>query len=540
MANKAKQTAWDPFQLTADPNVTLVDLDANGVPIGKDAKYYEYEGNGVDFKRSAPIDPAFDFDTDGWTFKSTKKSEKDKIFDDYDIVDGKFVRVKNFPTTPAQNRGDLDKVAKALPIGGGLSAQDELEALARGNFSLKNGIFGGSSKTGKIVDGTKVVTPTNLGGTGNAGGFNTPGGTSKASTDLVKLANPVFTAGGSEKGATVDIYKGTINSPQNAIQSILNDVLGVASRGLGGLLKTSLASATASMNIISNITSEDAAKNVLDKFKSSILSGVPLTNESVKKILYESIGYDGKSLNFKDGIRGVGKGILKDIVDNVDGVKGIMTLYNGVEILTKSDINTTQAIFQIIDNFSKDAGNGILLDVATKLNIMKTVTQSVMNLGIPDVFKKMYDKLNDKDKDRYVRDNLSGGLEAGDLSFLELALDHRGSAWVLSVYPNAVNILVSSYTPATPPDGHIDRSEYDKFITLLNRLDPDWYKAKSRNGQIVGNLNVFSNFNKQAKLAFLAGGDRAMIRNIMLGEKYGTIYNTLDELQKRHPYYPIK
>lgn len=482
----------------------------------------------------------FELAADGKTLKLKKDKNGNNTASDYEIIDGKLTRVKNIPTTPKFNRGGLDKVVKSLPADTSTPLQNDLEALARGNFTLKDGIFGGKSSSGNIVDGNKVVTPTNLGGTGNSGTLDGVGGTTRASTDLVKLANPVFTAGGSEKGATVDIYKGTINSPQNAVQSILNDVLGVAGRGLSGLLKNSLASATASMNIISGITSEGAATNVLDKFKSSVLSGVPLTNASVKKIIYESIGYDGKSLNFKDGINGVGKEVLKDIVDNVDGVKGIMSLYNGVEVLTKSDVNTTQAIFQIIDNFSKDAGNGVLLDIATKLNIMKTVTQSVMNLGIPDVFKKMYDKLTDKEKDRYVQANLEGGLEAGDLSFLELALDHRGRDWVLSTYPNAVNILVSSYTPVTSPDGYVDRSEYTKFIDILNRLDPDWHTVGNRSGVNVGNLNVFSNFNKQAKLAFIAGGDRYMIRNMLLGEKFGTIFNTLNELQKRHPYYPIK
>lgn len=500
MFNKAKQTAWD--------------------------------SNEEEF---------FELSADGKTLKLKKDKNGNNVASDYDIIDGKLTRVKNIPTTPNFNRGGLDNVVKSLPASDSTTPlQNDLEALARGNLSLKDGLFGGLSKTGNIIDGSKVL-PTNLGGSGKSGSLSGVGGSSqKASTDLVKLANPVFTAGASEKGATVDIYGQTLNSPQNAIKSILSDVLGIAGKGLSGLLQDSLAANARAMNILDKITDEKTAGNILDKFKTSILSGVPLTNDSVKKIFYESIGYDGKSLNFKDGINGVGKGILKDIVDNVDGVKGIMTLYNGVEFLTKTDMDTTTAVFKVIDNFTKDAGNGILLDLATKMKIMKTVTQSVMNLGLPEVFQKIYDKMTDKDKDRYVRDNLPGGLESGDLDFLKLALDHNGSGWVLSVYPNAVNLLVSSYTPTVGVDGRVDKSEYAKFVDILNRLDPNWYKASSRNGVAVGNLNVFSNFNKDAKLAFLAGGDRGMIRNMLLSEKFGGVYNTLNELQKRHPYYPIK
>lgn len=446
----------------------------------------------------------------------------------------------NASKNKSSGQSQLDKVAKAQVSSEPVSNSAlELEALARGNLSLRGGLVNGRSSSGKIVDAKKLAGTTNLAGVGKSGTL--PGGPSnQAATDLVKLARPVFTSGSSDTGATVDIYGTVLNSPQNKIQSVLGDVLGIVNKGLTGILSGELAKATSSMNLISAITDEKVAGNILGQFRSDLLSGVPLTADGMQKTLFNAIGYDGKSLNFLDGVQGMGKSILKDITNAVDNQTGLLTLYKDTEILLKGDYSTADGIFKIISNITSNTKLGGFLDLTNQMKIIGAVTKTLYNLGVPELFEDIYNSLTDSNKKRYVKENITEAFQAGDIDFIEFALKYHSGNWILSNYPNAINMIVSSYQPKTAIDGSVTRAEYVRFVNVLNSIDPHWAIKGTRHGKEMGNLNVFANFNNHARLAFLAGGDRLMVSRMLIAEKYGVVFNTLNELQARYPYYPIK
>lgn len=446
-------------------------------------------------------------------------------------------------TTNKAKQSTLDKVAKAqVNVVENSSAAQDLENLARGNFSLFNGLVGGKSSSGAVVDSSKLSeVGSNLTGTttGTLGANNGLGSYADAA-GKVKLARPVFTAGTSDVGATVDIYGDTLNSPQNKIKSVIGDVLGIVNTGISGILQGELAKARSKMNLISAVTDSNVAKGILDQYKSNLLNGVPLTNDSMKSILYKAVGYSGSDTSFASALENAKKTMLGDIVKNVDGSTGLITLYKNAELVIKGDYSTADGILKMVGNITSNTQLGSFLDLTNQMKLVSAVTKTLYNLGIPDIFEDIYNKLTHNDKERYVRENIASAASEGDIDFVEFALKYYNGSWLLSNYPNIIRSIVSSYKPKTDLDGSVSKAEYERLISILARIDVDWWVAKTVNGVKVGNLNVFASFNNHARLAFLTTEDRNMIRNMLIGEKYGTVYNTIDELQKRHPYFPIK
>ena len=461
--------------------------------------------------------------------------------------------------TPSQtiadygDKSNLDKTIKSLPSTG--NAMTDLENLARGNVSLGgigNLFASKGAKETSNQSASAVQEITGLGGTGLFGGLGTSGGFNPAGSAIntdtysdpaaatyVSLAKTVFSSGSSDAGETVDIYATTLNSPQNKIKSVLSDVMDVVGGSIGKTLSKTLLDVAGKANILDGMFTEKTAGNVLSRFKSDLLSGVPLSKDGLTKSLYESIGYDGKSLNFQGGIKGLGDSMIADITKQIDGSTGLITMFDGVKTIVDGDYDTAEGIFKILENFTGNTKLGAFVDMGNTFKILNTVTKSLMNLGADKWFDKIIEKLDHDDKETYLKENIDVALSSGDLDFILTALKYVGGNWIMSHYPNAIMQIVTGYTPLLTVDDQISNEEYNKLITVLGRLDSDWDRVGIRHGVALYDYNLFSNFNSQARMAIVAGGNREHIRCLLSSEHFGGEYDTVNELALRYPNYPI-
>lgn len=460
------------------------------------------------------------------------------------------------------------------------SAEQQLRSLAGGGYAASFGNVGNlmSSPAGKALAGmlpTNLATSMNkimagglgpakdlmsgglsgltsnvkglLGG-GTGGSFNPIGlvlgdEIKPSGADFIKLAKPVFTSGTTLQGETVDIYDKSLQSPQNKVKSILSDVLSAANESVLGSISKNLLKAAGNSANISNMLGEvnlDTAKGVLNKFKNTLLSGVPLTKDGMLKDLYSAVGYDGKSLEFRGGLKGIGESMMKDITKNIDGQTGLVTLYKDVKKVLDGDYDTAETLFKIVDNFTgSNAAFAGLIDYTNEFKIISNVSKALIQMGAIDELDRVIEKIDHKDRDKFIEDNLSTGLQTGDVNFLKFALRKSSGPKILASYPDAVSMVVGSFTPKVDVGDNVLASEYTDLVSCLSQLTPDWDSAGIVNGKKVMDLGVFSKFNQQAKLAILAAGNREHIAALIAAENYGAVYDILPQLQVRYPEYPI-
>ncbi len=413
-------------------------------------------------------------------------------------------------------------------------------------------------KSGKLSEMPGLVTggPSDLnsksknilsGGLGSGGVFNSAGIALETETDpsgaqYVKLAKTVFTSGATTEGVPVDIYDGIIHSPQNKVKSILSDVLGAANRGVIGSLKNQLLKASAGSLNIANIASNlnfDTAKGVLNKYKNSLLAGVPLNEKDMLKDVYSAIGYDGKSLAFKGGLKGVGENMLNDITKSFEMETGIISMYKNTKEILDGDGDTAENLFKIIGNFTDNPRFAQLVGLDQQLDIITNVSKALVEMGAINFLDDVIEKIDHKDRSKFIEDNLESGISTGNVEFLKWVLKHTSGAKILASYPDTIKQIVSSYSPSVDESGNIPKQAYLDLVECLNKLSKDWDNVGRRHGQKVLDYNLFASFNTQGKLAILASGVREHIAALIGAEQYNGDFDTVQHLQVRYPDYPI-
>ena len=464
------------------------------------------------------------------------------------------------------------------------SAEDSLRALAGGGFATNfsplklgsNPLSEGASKSlakmvppnlasaanvlkaGKLGEMPGLVTGSlsdlssktkNLfsGGLGSGGVFNPAGIALETETDpsgaqYVKLAKTVFTSGATIEGVTVDIYDGIVHSPQNKVKSILNDVLGAANRGVLGSLKNQLLKSAGGALNISNIASNlnfDTAKGVLNKYKNSILAGVPLNEKDMLKDVYSAIGYDGKSLAFEGGLKGVGENMLNDVKKSFEMETGIISMYKTTKEVLDGDGDTAENLFKIVGNFTDSARFARLVGLGEQLNIITNVSKALVEMGAINFLDDVIEKIDHKDRNKFIEDNLESGISTGNVEFLKWALRHSSGAKILASYPDAIKLIVSSYSPQIDDAGNIPKQAYLDLVSCLNELSPEWDNVGRRNGLKVLDYGLFASFNRQGQLAILASGVREHIAALIGSEQYAGDFDAVQHFQVRYPDYPI-
>ena len=478
------------------------------------------------------------------------------------------------------NKSVLDKSAKSnSPITN--SAEENLRNLAGGGFansftgmSLGSSLADGVSKKLSKLLPTKLATNTEVvkagaikqvpglvtgglsdissnsknllgGGLGQSGGFNPAGVAFDTTSDpssgnYIKLATSVFTSGTTVLGETVDIYDNIDHSPQNKVKSILSDVLGAANSSVLGSLKTVLLKAAGGANNLTGTSlSLNAAKETLGKFKNTLLSGVPLTKDGMLTDLYESIGYDGKTLAFKGGLKGIGESMLGEITKNMDGQTGLISLYKGTKKILDGDGDTASNLFKIVENFTGNTQFAGLLDLGAEFKIIANVSKALIEMGAIEQLEKVFEKIDHKDRDRYIADNLETGINSGDVEFLKFALKNMSGAKILAAYPDVIVRIASAFRPKVDDDDNINVTDYYELVECLNSITPNWDSAGTHHGLKVYDYGVFSMFNNQAKLAILASNKREHIAALISAENFQGIFDIGPQLQVRYPDYPI-
>lgn len=429
-------------------------------------------------------------------------------------------------------------LAKMLPTNLGTTT----ELLKAGKISQVPGLV-----TGNVSDLVSNAKNIFGGTTGQAGLFNPAGIALPTETDpsgatYVKLAKTVFTSGTTVEAATVDIYADTLNSPQNSVKSVLSDILDAANKGVLGSIKNQLLkSASGSLNIskIANNVNFNTAKGVLDKYKNTLLSGVPLNQKDMLKDVYEAVGYDGKSLSFKGGLQGVGENMLNDIKNSFEGETGILSMYKSAKEVLDGDSDTAASLFKIVGNFTSNTKFAQLVGLDEQLGIITNVSKALVDMGAIDFLEDVIEKIDHKDRDKFIEDNIESGINSGNVEFLKFALKHSSGAKILASFPDAIHRIVASFSPSVGEDGNITKQTYLDLVSCLTQIDPGWDNVGINHGRKIMDLSVFSAFNQQAKLAVLESGNREHISALISAENYAGAFDIVLNLQVRYPDYPI-
>ena len=443
-------------------------------------------------------------------------------------------------------KSSLDGISKAT-TSRVTSATSQLETLKTGIVS--GSLFKSKSNTDKTVQNyNKAVTDNiskslGVGQVTSVGGMNINTG-STSTTEMVnnniKLATPTFTSGTTATTVKTDIYGEVLNSPQNKITTVLGNItdslFSSAKTGLGKLLGDQVKN----LGVIGKALDIKTAENIFNKCKKAIVDGEGLTKEGFGKMVCDEIGYDGKSLRFDGGVKGLLKSTYSDIAENFDKATGLVSLANGTRAILHGNYDTAEGVFKIFESITGNSQLTSFFDVSSQMKVFSALTKTLANVGAVSYFDKIIEKIDKKDINKYINENLKSMVGAGDIDFLESALKVRSSEWLLNSYPNLIESLVSSYDPNKNEYGDVTKEEFERFVDMLYRLNPTWYTVGKRGDNIVYHYGLLSKFNDRAREAFLICRRKDIIPHLIISESFGGTYDCLTVVQARYPNVAIR
>lgn len=381
------------------------------------------------------------------------------------------------------------------------------------------GAFASSKVNAASIGGQKINPATVLGSVGKiskllpiekdsflsslVGGFNST------------LANPILSTTGRDKLATVDPYKGVINTPQNQLSSILSNYFGTAGTIVGGIMKNEPLRKMTSEFIRTGKVDSETSKAYLKGFQNNLLAGVsegaaPWLNQVQKNI--GITGIDGKQLlSSALGVDGAPR--IEDVLKQNPTINMII---KGKEYFANADFSSTNGIFKVIENLTGNKALSSLLDLKTELALMNVITKSLMVFDAPDLFSKVgewfrTDVLNPPSgnatsydaETEYYLDNLQNAIDESSITYMEGLLTRVGASKVLDRNRNFVQDFLANYLLRY--DQEPSAALGIRLNNVMTQIDPNWAKAQLINGKgdYVSDLKPFKLMSNDACRLFM-------------------------------------
>lgn len=364
-----------------------------------------------------------------------------------------------------------------------------------------------------------------------------------SSGEFVTLAKPILTSGSTVEAETVDVYKGTIDSPQNKIKTVLSDVLSVINKGFVKTLSDNLGVLGKKFDPLLTKANKSGVMKALEAFKGDILKGVPLTKEGVSKVLMDNIGWDGRKFDLSDikgSFKAMKEDLVKGVVETFDNGTGLYTLYENTRMILKGDYSSAEALFKIAENITGNEKLGSFLNMTEQFKVFGAIAKTLVNFGAIPKLNKLIDKIKGKkNQDKVLMETLAEGMTSGRLDYYEYLLSKFGGAKLLTLYPNILIDIVSNFVADLDEQGQVLKDQYTRFLKLLSDIDPNWDTLGIINGILAYNMQIFHYFGDHARLAIFHEGKRERIRALLVSETTIASYHLPQEAQKRFPYYPI-
>lgn len=212
----------------------------------------------------------------------------------------------------------------------------------------------------------------------------------------------------------------------------------------------------------------------------STVAGESITNDALAKlgvpkdINKESItklGNSGKVGKFPSV-----KKLVNDVRVVADGVDGVGS------VLSKADLSNASGVKNLLDSLGATDAMKVI-DTEGKFAVLTTLLEKAEELQIINVLDIVIEKIeNDKDRRRFILDNLVGFFQKADLININKAMDYVGAGSVRARVPNGVNLIMQNYRY---PRDTKTATEFNAMLTkqckllvgTLNRLDPKWNKV---------------------------------------------------------------
>ncbi len=150
------------------------------------------------------------------------------------------------------------------------------------------------------------------------------------------------------------------------------------------------------------------------------------------KDVYSAIGYDGKSLAFKGGLKGVGENMLNDIKKSFEMETGIISMYKNTKEILDGDGDTAENLFKIIGNFTDNPRFARFVGWDQQLDIITNVSKALVEMGAINFLDDVIEKIDHKDRSKFIEDNLESGISTGNVEFLKWVLKHTSGAKIFS------------------------------------------------------------------------------------------------------------
>lgn len=240
----------------------------------------------------------------------------------------------------------------------------------------------------------------------------------------------------------------------------------------------------------------ESAKNAIDKVKNITgdVAGMSSTFvEKLKEGVSPKEGLKAIVAKGKMDLKGAGMAAGKDLIG-----KDTMMVIDGVQSIRKTgDFDSAAGVMGVLNTISNNPSFAKIDFIGDKLGALGAIANKLTALRIPQIIDTVLDKIErEKDKKRFLVDNLETFIKNSDLYSVNLALNKAGRMACLAKVPNAVVLLLTYYKLPNDTD-YPTMAVANELNDTLNRFDTKWHETKRR-GVWISNLEPFASCNPQA------------------------------------------
>lgn len=312
-------------------------------------------------------------------------------------------------------------------------------------------------------------------------------------TNKPSVATTVFGGGGTDKLATVDVYKDSLNP--NEVINNFKSVTSKSASKIGELFKTNRMDATDIADLI------------------EINNGVGIDDEKALRRMQNMTGYR------YDNASSFAKSISSDaaaLVEKLTGYEpsGLFDAVGDFYPLVSGDVTSARELMSIISDITDNEFVNSFVDISAEAGLFGTLMKYAIEMGLPDAVDILMDKIHDEDlRNRVLIENLETAARAGDLGSLYKIKELIGADAMMARCPNIVTLVLGGYRFRDRRKPIDYQGIYTSMIELFTALDPHW-DGTTRDGKPIGYLGMWATASENSIELFTRVGsykDEALI-----------------------------
>lgn len=191
---------------------------------------------------------------------------------------------------------------------------------------------------------------------------------------------------------------------------------------------------------------------------------------------------------------------MKESINNVKAAaKGFKMMVDDVETFVKDiDFGSVTGISNLITAVTGNNEIVKVLGIQDKLAGLKLINDIANIWGVPKLADKLLGTLeSEEDKKDYLLNLLPSAINSAHLENINLCIKHLGAPMIISMYPNAIGIILANYR--LPPDIFTPTAtQTSELLDVLIKLNKRW-AFYNRSGAWIFDLEIFAMASDYAK-----------------------------------------